>query len=395
MAKIISISGEIGWDVYPNDIRNQIKEAKGEDIVFEISSPGGYVYDGLEIFNMIKNYEGNTTAKIVGMAASMASYIPLAADRVIAESNAIYMIHNARAYAYGDQNALTKTANILTGLSNLLASRYIAKTGKNKKEIKSLMDAETYFFGNEILEAGFVDEMINVDDDATAKDDKILDAMLKVEAVIEKIKQNPEKEQNIDKIAAYLKPNKPEPPVNPTQTEQNPMNEEQFLAFLEKTPEAKAYFETFKAEKSGPNLEAMALADVLKLAPQAKSEYETAISDAKTAISDAKTAVEADKLSKADAKFIGKILACEEYDQATKDIGIEAFAGEVDLKTFKLFVAQADSLNEKFKQLKIKGDQPGATPGEDHTKEAMAAAKAKASANALGQKLGTAKPEAK
>jgi ATP-dependent protease ClpP protease subunit len=203
MPKIIAISGEIGWDVYPEQIRSQIAEAKdGEALEFEISSPGGYIYDGLEIFNMIRSYPGHTTTKAVGMAASMASYLLMAGDVKKATSNAIFMIHNARAFTGGDQNQHRKLANILEGMSNMLGQEYVAQSGKDKAEIAQLMDAETYLFGNEIIEAGFVDEIIEVQDDGSkARDDFVIDAMLKVEAVIEKLKATPEDEQ---KIAACL-----------------------------------------------------------------------------------------------------------------------------------------------------------------------------------------------
>lgn len=205
--KIIAISGEIGWDVWPDQIREQIEAAAGDDIEFQISSPGGYIYDGLEIFNMIKRYAGNTVVRIVGMAASMASYIALAGDRVIAESNAIYMIHNARAYSGGDQNAHRKLADILEGLSNLLGQEYIKQTGKDKKAIAKLMDVESYYYGNEILEAGFVDEMVEPDEmDAAARDDLVLDAMVQVEAMDKKLREKPEGIETNDKIAAILKP---------------------------------------------------------------------------------------------------------------------------------------------------------------------------------------------
>jgi ATP-dependent Clp endopeptidase proteolytic subunit ClpP len=203
--KIIAISGEIGWDVWPDDIRRQIAEAEGEDIEFQISSPGGYIYDGLEIFNMIRDYPGKTITVASGMAASMASYLLMAGDEKKAASNAIFMIHNARGWAGGDQQVHRKLANILEGMSNLLGQEYVRQTGKSKEDIQSLMNEETYFFGNEILEAGFVDEMIEAGEGAVARDEAISNASIKVAAVIEKVKSNPE---DIEKMAAILNPKK-------------------------------------------------------------------------------------------------------------------------------------------------------------------------------------------
>lgn len=202
MPKIIAISGEIGWDVYPDQIREQINQAKDDEpLEFQISSPGGYIYDGLEIFNLIKGYPGQTTTTAIGMAASMASYLLMAGDVKKATSNSIFMIHNARAFTGGDQNAHRKLANILEGMSKMLAQEYVSQTGKTKEEITGLMDEETYLFGNEIIEAGFVDEIIQVESEETAKDDVVIDAMLKVEAMTEKLRAKPEDYQ---KIAAKL-----------------------------------------------------------------------------------------------------------------------------------------------------------------------------------------------
>ncbi len=164
--KVISISGVIGWDVTAKDIRSELDKAKGEDIEVQVSSPGGLVIDGLEIYNLIKNYEGNKSSRLMGLAASMASYIVLAGDKVIAEDNAIYMIHNAMGIAWGDKNTMQKMSEILAGFSRIFAKAYARKSGKSIKEIEDLMDDETFYFGQEILDEGFVDEIVPAPEDA-------------------------------------------------------------------------------------------------------------------------------------------------------------------------------------------------------------------------------------
>lgn len=158
--KTITIDGVIGWDVSAADVRQQIKEAKGEDLTIEINSPGGMVTEGIAIFNAIKNAPGEKTSHITGLAASMGSYIALAAGRVTAEPNAIYMIHNAGMIAMGDHNQLRKAADIAEGMSKILATAYVAKTGKPADEIKAMMDKETFLYGAEIKDAGFADAII-------------------------------------------------------------------------------------------------------------------------------------------------------------------------------------------------------------------------------------------
>jgi ATP-dependent Clp protease, protease subunit len=158
--KIIEIDGIIGWDVFASDVRAAIRDARGDDLTIEVNSPGGSVTEGIAIYNAIRNAPGEKTTLITGLAASMGSYIALAAERVTAEANAIYMIHNAGMIAMGDHNALRKAADIAEGMSKLLALAYATKTGKPDAEIRAMMDEETFLYGEEIKSAGFADEII-------------------------------------------------------------------------------------------------------------------------------------------------------------------------------------------------------------------------------------------
>ena len=216
--KTIVISGEIGWDVWPEDVRREFNNAGGEDVELHISSPGGYVYDGIEIFNIVKNYSGKVTAKLVGLAASMASYIPMAANKVVAESNAVFMIHNASAFAGGDHNDLRHKADILEGFTNLLAKQYVAKTGKSLKEIRDLMDTESWFFGSEIEEAGFADQTVNIEN-AEDKTAAVMTAKATFKNLSAKMKRQEERKGDVEKIAALLpkvsNTQRPSPSVKP------------------------------------------------------------------------------------------------------------------------------------------------------------------------------------
>jgi len=162
MRKIV-IEGEIGWDISASGVINQLKDMSG-DITVEINSVGGSVYQGVSIFNALFEYnKGHITTVNKGMAASMASYIMLVGDTIKSFSNATYMIHNAITFAYGNANELKKTANHLDALSTIIANKYVDKTGKSLEEVKQMMDDETFLYGNEMLEHGFVDEIISVE----------------------------------------------------------------------------------------------------------------------------------------------------------------------------------------------------------------------------------------
>lgn len=199
----IMIENEIGWDVTSQEVVNQLKDERG-DVEIHINSGGGSVFHGIAIFNAIKAYDrGKVTVVITSLAASIASYIALAADEVKAYDNAVYMIHNASVFAWGDHRELRKKADILSGLSGIIAKAYIAKTGKDQKEVEVLMDDETFFYGDEMLEAGFIDSVISTEEDTT-KDQAVA---LASETFIACLKSSNERitENDYEQAAATLK----------------------------------------------------------------------------------------------------------------------------------------------------------------------------------------------
>jgi ATP-dependent Clp protease, protease subunit len=208
--KDIIISGEIGWDVWPANIRRQLIEANGEDVKFIISSPGGFVSDALEIFNMIRNYAGNTIAVLSGFAMSAASYIPLAADEIHAEDNAVFMIHNVHGGVWGDHNDILHYGEMVQGLSLMIAKAYAKHTGKPVEDIQQLMDAETYFFGDEIVSNGFASKVIGTDTEGDSQTAKA-QAKLKYQTLTAKLAADKDALRNdLDKASAMaLKNNKP------------------------------------------------------------------------------------------------------------------------------------------------------------------------------------------
>lgn len=160
---MIIIDGEIGWDITDKEFINALNQEKG-DVEIQINSGGGSVFHGISIFNAIKAYnKGKVTVTITSLCASIASYIALSADEVKAYDNAVYMIHNASVGAWGDHRELMKKAEILKGLTGIIAKAYLDKTGMGEAEITTLMDDETFFYGAEMLDYGFVDAIIATD----------------------------------------------------------------------------------------------------------------------------------------------------------------------------------------------------------------------------------------
>jgi len=181
----INLNGIVGWDIMAVDIQKQLKETTG-DITFELNSGGGYVVEGIAILNAIRNYSKGKTIANISFAASMMTQIALSCDEINAYDNAIFMIHNTQGCECGDYRDMRNRADIMKRMTKNLAKLYVKKTGKTEAEISKLMNEETYFFGDEIKEAGFCHNMIETDKaEATTKDE----AYLKFDKMLRKTKE--------------------------------------------------------------------------------------------------------------------------------------------------------------------------------------------------------------
>lgn len=150
------------WDyTCPRQIEKALNEANGDEVIFLINSGGGSVFDGYEIFNLIKAYADKTTSKIVGMAASAASFIAMAADKVQASALSQIMIHRAANGNQGNAPSHHTNANFLEQVDNTIVKAYTMRNQKTDEEMIALMDKTTWFTAEQALEIGIVDEIIN------------------------------------------------------------------------------------------------------------------------------------------------------------------------------------------------------------------------------------------
>ena len=140
----------------PKDITDQLKDATG-DIEVLINSGGGDVYSGSEIYTALRDTPNNVNVKIVGIAASAASVIAMAGDKVEISPTAQIMIHNAATVAFGDNRSMEHTSNMLEGFNKSIANAYMDKTGLSQDEILSMMDDETWLTADMAVEKGFAD----------------------------------------------------------------------------------------------------------------------------------------------------------------------------------------------------------------------------------------------
>jgi ATP-dependent Clp protease protease subunit len=153
------IYGVIGdeWDGLTAAIAARQIKALGElDLVnVYINSPGGSVFDGAAIYNILARHKARVIVHVDGMALSAASVIAMAGDEVRMASNAIMMIHDPWTLAIGSVEDMLKAAEILEKTKGTIVEAYVARTGGNAEEISALMSDETWLSADEALAAGF------------------------------------------------------------------------------------------------------------------------------------------------------------------------------------------------------------------------------------------------
>lgn len=158
----ISIYDEIGfWGVSAASFAQDLKDCGNnlKQINLHIHSPGGDVFDGIAIYNLLKNNPANVTVYIDGLAASMASVIAMAGNEVIIPENAMMMIHKPWGIQGGDAEDMRKYADLLDKVENTLIPAYANKTGKTPEELAEMLSAETWLNGKECVEQGFADKL--------------------------------------------------------------------------------------------------------------------------------------------------------------------------------------------------------------------------------------------
>lgn len=147
----------------PGKISKELTNANGDDLIVSINSPGGYVHEGSEIYTALKNYSGNVEVQIVGLAASAASVIAMAGDKVRISPTAQIMIHNASMWNGGDHRDMEKAAEMLKTTDRAIVNAYVIKSGKSEEELLNMMAEETWMGPQQALENKFVDEIMFMD----------------------------------------------------------------------------------------------------------------------------------------------------------------------------------------------------------------------------------------
>ena len=158
-----SIGHDEDWDDISDKAFKQDIENLGdvENITLHINSPGGSVFSAIAIANTLKNHKAKVTANIDGIAASAATIITSACDVVRMPKNAHFMIHNPMTFAYGNNQDMEKTLNMLNKVKDSIIETYLYKSNTDKKTLSELMNEETWMDAETAKGYGFIDEIID------------------------------------------------------------------------------------------------------------------------------------------------------------------------------------------------------------------------------------------
>jgi ATP-dependent Clp protease protease subunit len=174
----ISVFDVIGHDYWTGEgvtakrVAGALRSLGKGPVTVNINSPGGDMFEGLAIYNLLREHQGEVTVKVLGLAASAASIIAMAGDKVQIARAGFLMIHNCWVIAVGNRHDLREVATLLEPFDAVMGDIYSARTSLDAKAIGKLMDAESWIGGSQAVEDRFADELLpsdQVQQDTTAR----------------------------------------------------------------------------------------------------------------------------------------------------------------------------------------------------------------------------------
>lgn len=176
---MFDVIGEDYWSgggITAKKVASQLKAIGDRPVEVQINSPGGDMFEGIAIFNVLREHPQDITVKVMGMAASAASIIAMAGDHVEMGAASFLMIHNCWVLAIGNRHDMRETAEWLEPFDQAMVDLYAARTSQKPADIAKWMDAETYMSGSQAVERGFADALLAADqittDDKTKSSDR-------------------------------------------------------------------------------------------------------------------------------------------------------------------------------------------------------------------------------
>ncbi|MFD5697453.1 head maturation protease, ClpP-related [Streptomyces lasiicapitis] len=172
----VHIYGDIGsWGITAASFVEELKAVDADELHLFINSPGGEVFDGLAIHNALRSHRARVMVQVDSLAASIASVIAMAGDRIVMSPHSQMMIHDAQGVSCGSPEELREYADFLDRQSDNIAAVYAERAGGTKLQWRKRMQAETWYFADEAVEAGLADEVATpqrVPDEEELPDDR-------------------------------------------------------------------------------------------------------------------------------------------------------------------------------------------------------------------------------
>src|SRR5690606_20407067 len=146
-----------GGGVTANRISAALRSIGNQDITVRINSPGGDMFEGITIYNLLRAHPAKVTVEVLGWAASAASIIAMAGDEIRMGLGSFMMVANAWGLVTGNRHAMREAASLFDQCDAAIADIYEARTGMTRSEIEQLMRAETFMNPAKAVEYGFAD----------------------------------------------------------------------------------------------------------------------------------------------------------------------------------------------------------------------------------------------
>lgn len=163
--QVITLSGTIRKRYWDDDrcidakLLRDTLDGTTQDVVIQLNSVGGDVFEGVEMYNYLKNHPSHITVEVTGQAASAATFILAGADAVIMNVGTTMMIHEASTLCWGNKADIRKTLQALETIDQSIVDIYTSQTGQTAEQITQWMSEEKYFTADEAVENGFADEV--------------------------------------------------------------------------------------------------------------------------------------------------------------------------------------------------------------------------------------------
>jgi ATP-dependent Clp endopeptidase proteolytic subunit ClpP len=175
----IHLFDEIGfWGMSAADFIGELKAISSPTIDLRVNSPGGEIFDGYAIYNALSSHPAEITAYVDALAASAASFIVQAADKIIVQETSQMMIHDGIGFVFGNARDMREQAGLLEKLSDQIANIYAARTGTDVEHWRDQMLAETWYTAQEAVDAGLADEVAPMKRRANATNNALADDVL-------------------------------------------------------------------------------------------------------------------------------------------------------------------------------------------------------------------------